>query len=88
MLAGTSSRLQDLLRETGEINAPEESPRSLAMQRLSGQSANQAVVSRFSGSESDNAQLEETDYEEYRTPREERSKYSLAEKLEKEDEMF
>ncbi|KAF7187320.1 hypothetical protein HII31_11408 [Pseudocercospora fuligena] len=88
MLAGSSTRLQDLLRETGEASGPEESPRSLTLQRLSGASASQPVVSRFSGSESDNVQLEETDYEEYLTPKEERSKYSLAEKLEKESEMF
>ncbi|EME87854.1 uncharacterized protein MYCFIDRAFT_213042 [Pseudocercospora fijiensis CIRAD86] len=88
MLAGSSSRLQDLLRETGEASGPEESPRSLTLQRLSGASASQPVVSRFSGSESDNVQVEETDYEEYLTPKEERSKISLADKLERESGMF
>lgn len=76
MLAGSSTRLQELLRETGEGG----SPRSAA--RDSGR-----MVSRFSGSESEVEQRgnavggageEDGDgFEFFRTPREERSAYSL-----------
>ncbi|KAK4508580.1 hypothetical protein PRZ48_002319 [Zasmidium cellare] len=72
MLAGSSTRLQELLRETDEAGSP---PRS-AHARDSGA----GMMSRFSGSESEAAGYEEslaTDYEAYRTPREERSAYSL-----------
>lgn len=91
MLAGSSSRLQNLLRETGESSPPQ--PRtSQHSSGVSGVSTGSAPkVSRFSGSESDVVQQEETDYEEYLTPREERSNWSLAEKLElenKENELF
>lgn len=102
MLAGSSSRLQNLLRETGEGSPPplDSSPRSLNRQSgLSAMSVGSApVVSRFSGSDSEALAQElaepelETPYEAYRTPREGRSKWSLAEKLEMEnkgiDEMF
>lgn len=91
MLAGTSSRLQDLLRETGEGSPPDASPRSLQRQSaISGQSSGCApVISRFSGSDSEVLTQDfssreyddlDTPYEAYRTPREERSKWSLAEK--------
>lgn len=84
MLAGTSSRLQDLLRETGEASPPDASPRSL--KRNSGQSTGYAhAISRFSGSDSEamtqdfSQEYEDlgTPYTAYRTPREERSKWSL-----------
>lgn len=88
MLAGTSSRLQDLLRETEEGNPPDASPRSLQRQSaISGQSSGCApVISRFSGSDSEVLTQDfsqdyddfDTPYEAYRTPREERSKWSLA----------
>lgn len=102
MLAGTSSRLQDLLRETGEGSPPDASPRSLQRQSaISGQSSGGCapVISRFSGSDSEVLTQDfpqeyddlDTPYEAYRTPREERSKWSLAEKLEvenKDTDMF
>lgn len=83
MLAGSSTRLQELLRET-EGDGGEESPRAA---RDSGLSASAAarVVSRFSGSESEAGGMSgggaggdfEDPYEAYQTPREERSAYSL-----------
>ncbi|CAK1355484.1 hypothetical protein CB0940_00797 [Cercospora beticola] len=96
MLAGSSSRLQDLLRETGEGSPPSASPRSL--KRQSGFSAHSTggagpVVSRFSGSDSEALTQEfahesdelETPNDAYRTPLEERSKWSIASK---DNEMF
>ncbi|KAI5370343.1 hypothetical protein Slin15195_G012200 [Septoria linicola] len=102
MLAGSSSRLQDILRETGEGSPPDASPRSLKRQSaLSAQSSGGApVISRFSGSDSealtqdfgqDHDDLLETPYSDYQTPREGRSKWSLAEKLDadtKDNDMF
>lgn len=81
---GTSTRLQELLRQT-ESSPPRDSPRSL--HHLSGASAgHDPVISRFSGSESD--VLTPQDYEEletpveaYLTPREERSRYEFVDRL-------
>ncbi|KAM3419024.1 hypothetical protein BST61_g4979 [Cercospora zeina] len=95
MLAGSSSRLQDLLRETGEGSQRSASPRSLKRQSgLSGHSSGGApVVSRFSGSDSEALAHEfaaesddlETPNDAYRTPLEERSKWSIANQ---DNEMF
>ncbi|KAF2171980.1 hypothetical protein M409DRAFT_50585 [Zasmidium cellare ATCC 36951] len=81
MLAGSSTRLQELLRETEEAGSP---PRS-AHARDSGAGA--GMISRFSGSESEAGvggageygyeDSLATPYEAYRTPREGRSAYSL-----------
>ncbi|KAF2211501.1 hypothetical protein CERZMDRAFT_90925 [Cercospora zeae-maydis SCOH1-5] len=90
MLAGSSSRLQDLLRETGEGSPRSASPRSLKRHSgFSGHSSGGApVVSRFSGSDSEAMTQEfatesdelETPNDVYKTPLEERSKWSIASK--------
>lgn len=95
MLAGSSTRLQDLLRDTEGGTSPHESPRS-AHARDSGLSAARMdpMISRFSGSESEAGAVEyddmSTPYEAFQTPREERSAYSLVGKADsaKDAEMF
>lgn len=93
MLAGSSSRLQDMLRETESTSSPPSGGSVRSAQRLSGLSAvggtgAAPVVSRFSGSESEAGALEDhydelpTPNDAYRTPREERSNFSLRAKIE------
>ncbi|EME49459.1 hypothetical protein DOTSEDRAFT_68278 [Dothistroma septosporum NZE10] len=90
MLAGSSSRLQDMLRETESGASPPSGGSVRSAHRRSGMSAASGagpVVSRFSGSESEAGAIEEQ-YDElptpdaYRTPREERSNFSLRAKVE------
>ncbi|KAK4635654.1 hypothetical protein CLAFUW4_01046 [Fulvia fulva] len=100
MLAGSSSRLQDMLRETESSTSPPSGGSVRSAQRHSGLSAVGSaapVVSRFSGSESEAGAIEEhydelpTPQDAYRTPREERSNFSLranVESLNKNGDMF